>query len=1239
VVFVADDLAAWLVGLLADAARKKLTALALGSDQERALRKAATVAVQDTAAEMSSSVEQAGQFAMVISEVFREPAPDAPTRPATLLEGLEAGIARQLAVLDDAGLTGTGQSSADVLGVPGTVLAEKLTDHLMREIMFRGSGGGPLTPLADQLNHDLTHRMLARLAREGQDARAQEGSAMVMRVGEADPRRLGVHAAISVPGVSDEVPPEYVPRDVDATEFGVRAKVAVAAQRGGFVLLVGGSSVGKTRGAFEAVKELLPDWRLVHPVGPGEVAALAATPTPRTVMWLDELQRYLDGEHGLTGGVMRALLSAPYPVVIIGTLWPDRYAAYTTVPTSGGADPRAREREVLDLADVVRIDPAFSPAERDRARAAAARDPRLRVALEAAGYGLTQTLAAAPQLVARWQDAQSASPYAWAVLTAALDAARLGARAPLSADFLRAAAPGYCTSQQQAEAPDNWLEEALAYAIEKLYGAAAALSPAGTGIMGQVSGYIAADYLIQHASRERRSALVPASTWDAVLSHIRDLADIARLADSAGNRLLYRYAEPLYRHLAGADDMYAAHRLADLLVNRNGPAEEITAAFQTLIDGGSSYQEKLYVNDRTCLLIVRRLDERGRDDVAAAVRRAWADAGDRAAAEDWAKTLVKQNRIDQAIQISQTVVAIGQERIVKSWFERLLAQDKIDHAMIVLRAFIDAGGIRTARFSGDSLDDWLSSNCRTRTERSASFYPGDPSGGHEYVVEGWFDRLAQQGRVGDAMTILRAVADAGGRMSAKILAALLAKQGNIEELRARADAVERERRAGLDDWFGDRLADLMAGQGNIEELRARASDGSWRAAVHLADLLVARGDIEELRARANDGDEAAGNKLAYLLADRGDIEELRARANDGDKYAARRLADLLADQGNFAEAITIARALAADDGSLAMNFLCSLLETQGNIEEVISLRRAQADTGDEYAAAEWAKLLIEQDRTDEAARIASVLVQQDPADEAAPVKHYALYGAHEWCLRLAEQGRTDEELTVLRALTDAGDRWAADRLVDTFIALNRTEEALDVLRACADDDADITYRLAELLVQQHHLDELQDRADSGDLNAADRLADLLAQQGNIEDLRARADKGERPARWRLANLLAEQGNVEELRVRADDGDVEAADRLAGLLAVQHRLNDLRYRADARDFLAAMRLTFLLSQEGRFEELRAEVEAGTTDAGKHLIDLLSRTGNTDWAVRMRDFGLNPDGSIADGEPTSNQPPHW
>ena len=57
---------------------------------------------------------------------------------------------------------------------------------------------------------------------------------------------------------------------------------------------------------------------------------------------------------------------------------------------------------MLGVAAMARIGPVFSAAEQGRARAAAGRDPRLRISLEAAGYGLTQTLVAASQLVARW---------------------------------------------------------------------------------------------------------------------------------------------------------------------------------------------------------------------------------------------------------------------------------------------------------------------------------------------------------------------------------------------------------------------------------------------------------------------------------------------------------------------------------------------------------------------------------------------------------------------------------------------------------------------------------------------------------------------------------------------------------------------------------------------------------------------------------------------------------------------
>jgi tetratricopeptide (TPR) repeat protein len=155
-----------MVGLLADAGRRRLTEWVLGTDQERALRQAATAAVQLTAQELSPhDGERAAELAMVVSHVFQDAVPEAGLGgQPTLLEILLAGVARQLAPLDDQSLTGAGESSAQLLGVPAMVLAGKLAGHLEQEIAARGARGGPLAPLADQLNHDKTHLQLGRLA-------------------------------------------------------------------------------------------------------------------------------------------------------------------------------------------------------------------------------------------------------------------------------------------------------------------------------------------------------------------------------------------------------------------------------------------------------------------------------------------------------------------------------------------------------------------------------------------------------------------------------------------------------------------------------------------------------------------------------------------------------------------------------------------------------------------------------------------------------------------------------------------------------------------------------------------------------------------------------------------------------------------------------------------------------------------------------------------------------------------
>jgi Tetratricopeptide repeat len=256
VVFVVDDLGAWLVGLLADASLKKLTTLVLGSDQERALRQAAKAAVERTAEQLApSDGEQAQQLATAIGDAFSDPAPDAAVaRRATLLEALQAGIVGKLAVLDDPALTRTGQSSADLLGVPGGMLAETLAGHLVREILVRGSRGGPLMPLADQLNHDMTHLQGRRL--EGMLAQL---ASQVMALAQA--------SSAEAPSKPVRLPPRPVflaGREELLAEVGTR--LAAGDDLGPrLVVLCGLGGVGKTTVAVEYAHQHLTEvgvcWR------------------------------------------------------------------------------------------------------------------------------------------------------------------------------------------------------------------------------------------------------------------------------------------------------------------------------------------------------------------------------------------------------------------------------------------------------------------------------------------------------------------------------------------------------------------------------------------------------------------------------------------------------------------------------------------------------------------------------------------------------------------------------------------------------------------------------------------------------------------------------------------------------------------------------------------------------------------------------------------------------------------
>ena len=400
-----------------------------------------------------------------------------------------------------------------------------------------------------------------------------------------DPVELGVHRVIGGGPM-----PAYVRRPHDELLLAV-LDPAVRASR--LVVIRGGSSTGKTRAAYEAVAARLADWQLDYPLDPGALEERLEIGVPaRTVLWLAELRQYAD-EGGAKVFARLADLLDGDGHLIITTSWPEHWTAYTDAARArlGPADRPGTPGRLLERlpelagCDPAGIDPArggvidvpdgFTPADLDAATqtgdsvlAAAAAD-----AADAGKAGqVTQYLAGVPDLLDRYSG-PGGDPYGQAIIAAAMDAGQLGHASPLSAALLQQAAVGYLTDPQRTKEIASWRDAALIWATEELKGTVRALQPvpsvSGTG----TAGYQAADYLIQYATRKRRSALMPASTWKAILSHVRDPADAARLADSASNRELYDYAIPLYRHAADAGDSQAARTLVSLLAERGDLGE------------------------------------------------------------------------------------------------------------------------------------------------------------------------------------------------------------------------------------------------------------------------------------------------------------------------------------------------------------------------------------------------------------------------------------------------------------------------------------------------------------------------------------------------------------------------------------------------------------------------------------------------------------------------------------------
>jgi tetratricopeptide (TPR) repeat protein len=346
--------------------------------------------------------------------------------------------------------------------------------------------------------------------RDEQELRMQDGS-LVLPDGRlpavrdiTDPVLLGVHPAATVAAVRDghvvSGAPEYVPRDVDSE---LRERLAA----GGFVLLVGGSTAGKSRTAFEAVRSTLASHLLIRPSGRDFVATAVdrAARERRCVLWLDDLERYL-GAGGLTAfQVGRLLTGDGHHRVIMATI---RAAERTRMTADAPGDDAGRQasrdiRQVLDQAHLIRMDRMFTGGELKRAET---RNWDLRIA-EAIGhagsYGIAEYLAAGPELLGDWQDARDSSegPHARgaALVAAGIDIRRAGYISPIPRALLDHVHEQYLADSGHAYAQLEPAANAWEWATRPRQATAALLRPArpDPGKMVEVF-----DYLVDTVQRQ-----------------------------------------------------------------------------------------------------------------------------------------------------------------------------------------------------------------------------------------------------------------------------------------------------------------------------------------------------------------------------------------------------------------------------------------------------------------------------------------------------------------------------------------------------------------------------------------------------------------------------------------------------------------------------------------------------------------------------------------------------------------
>lgn len=793
-----------------------------------------------------------------------------------------------------------------------------------------------------------------------------------------NPFDLGVHRAITLGGqqVGDGLPalPGYLRRSHDDELADLLDDVPVSVM----VVLSGESSTGKTRALYESVlaSKCLCDWPLCYPRTADDLLRLlhSGRLVAGTVLWLNETHNHLSGPAGdLAAAALRDLLdgSRGGPIAVVGTLWPQFWSEFVAQPRSGQRDEHANARALLQhRARRVRVAGQLSRAEVARLRTTAAVDPRLAAAASASGDGrrVIQTMAGGPMLVERFEHPDDEDDrYAAAVLTAAIDARRLGHLQPLPRALLEAAAVGYLSEHDRVNPPEDWFARGLSHAAdEALLGVTALVARRKRPGTGPPDGYELHDYLDQHGRTTRRWSPAPAELWEACVAHTVHPEDLVRLTENAYQRLLYRYADPL------------VDRTLD-------PADQ---------DGRDH--------------LINILAEYGRVDRAIAVLQAAGEADDlvpfrRFLHKAVSTMLVEAGRHDEAKLFLEALVVFGPGRL---WAWRKLTDLLVD----------------TGR-AGEAIDllQRLNEQCRKSKDSLADEEPAerppvitvarDVLPAADDIGERLADLLAEAGRWEEALAIVRTGVV---RQPGIWLATKFAQNGKLDQLRALAEIGD----AGVSLVLAEKLLE----EGQVPEaVRLIDRVGKAGPSARLLELLVRHGReelaisagvIRDWQLSAESLRALAGALLAHGHRERlvGLLKELSEPAavfrNDDASEISETVADLLADVDCWDEALKIARRGTA----WARHWVPRRLVAAGNFAQV----RRLAELGNDQAGAELVRHLVGHQQFREAFALLHESV-------AAGLD----WAGHELAILLADSRRWDELVT--RATE--GNRHAARTLL------------------------------------------------------------------------------------------------------------------------------------------------------------------------------------------------------------------